>query len=91
MLNRYKKILKQKGELYLRIKVKTQAQVTGIKQIFKDKDGEIMKIDIAAVPIKGKANRELIKFLADQFNVNRNNVSIVSGTREKFKLVKIFK
>ena len=50
---------------------------------------DTVKIDIAAAPVKGKANDELAKFLAREFSVPRKNVIILSGAADKTKLVKI--
>ncbi len=48
-----------------------------------------VKIDVAARPVKGKANKELIKFLAKEFDVMEENVIIISGAGEKTKLIKV--
>jgi len=89
MLDNYKEKLKEKGEIYLRIKVRPLASLTAVKQISEDEDGDTIKIDLAAAPVKGKANLELIKFLADEFAVNKDNVKIISGAGERVKLIKI--
>ena len=41
--------------------------------------GEALKIRIAAPPVKGAANRELIRFLADQLSLPTAAVRIASG------------
>lgn len=51
---------------------------------------ETIKIDVAILPIKGRANQELIEFLAKEFEVRKNNVKIIKGVGEKNKLIKIF-
>jgi len=83
-----KKILEQKGELYLRIKVLPSALKNEVKEILED---ETIKINISAVPEKGKANQELVKFLAKEFEVEKNNIKIISGKTERIKLIKIKK
>ncbi len=88
MLELYKQQLKNKGELYLRVKARPGATKTVIKEIM---DDETIKINIAAPPVKGKANQELIKFLAKEFDVLKNNVKIVSGAGERVKLIKLVK
>lgn len=52
-------------------------------------DDESVKIDIAAAPEGGKANAELIKYLAKEFGVRRERVQIVSGATARMKLVRI--
>ncbi|MDO9181373.1 MAG: DUF167 domain-containing protein [Bacteriovorax sp.] len=86
MLEKYLAEFKDKKELYLRIKVRPGAAKSEVKEILED---ETIKIAISAPPEKGKANEELIRFLAKTFDVNKNNVKIISGKSEKVKLVKI--
>ena len=88
MLREYKKQLAGKNELYLRIKVNPGSPKTLVKAIL---DDETIKIDVAVMPIKGEANRELIKFLAKEFAVNANNVKIINGKASRIKLIKIVK
>ncbi|MDP2755794.1 MAG: DUF167 domain-containing protein [Nitrospirota bacterium] len=86
MLLKFKRQLKEKGELYLRVKARPGAAKTAVKEIT---DDETVKMDIAAPPVKGKANKELIKFLAQEFAVSKNNVKIISGAASRTKLIKI--
>jgi len=86
MLNKFKTQLESKDEIYLKVKVHSGAGKTDIIDIMED---NTIKIDIVALPIKGRANHELIKFLAKKFEVNKNNVKIISGIRDKVKLIKI--
>lgn len=83
------KLLSNK-EAYFRVKVHPGARINAIKGIIIDeKNGETLKIDIAAIAEKGKANNELIKFLAKEFLVKRDNIKIVSGAGDRIKLVKL--
>ncbi len=86
MLGKYKKQLQNKNELYLRVKVRPGADKAEVKEIMAD--GTI-KIDIVALPVKDKANQELIKFLAKEFEIRKNNVKIIKGTKDKIKMIKI--
>jgi hypothetical protein len=85
-LDQYIKDLANNKEVYLRIKVLPGAG----KIAFLDSmaDGTI-KIALSAQPEKGKANQELIKFLASEMGVRRYQVKIISGAGERIKLVKI--
>ncbi|MFH1254994.1 MAG: DUF167 domain-containing protein [bacterium] len=83
-----KKSLLEKGDIYLRVKARPGAAETRAKEIMAD---ETVKIDLAAAPAKGKANKELIKFLAREFELNENNVKIISGAADRVKLVKIIR
>ena len=91
MLSRLLKNFNQDGEIYFRVKARPGAGATVVKQILKDCDGEIIKIDVAAPAVKGKANQELIKFLAREFAVAKNNIKIISGAGDRLKLVKILR
>jgi len=86
MLNKLKQQLQQKGELYLKIKAHPNSPATEVKEILED---ETIKINIAAAPEKDKANNELIKFLAKEFEVDKNNIAIIGGKTDRVKLVKI--
>lgn len=88
MLSAHKKNLQEKGELYLRIKVFPGAGKNEAREIMAD---ETIKIDISAPPEKGRANQELIKFLAKIFEVEKRNIKIISGKTERLKLLKIKK
>jgi len=51
-------------------------------------DGSV-KIRIAAPPEKGKANEELIRFLAREFHVPASAVELISGAASAYKQIRI--
>jgi uncharacterized protein (TIGR00251 family) len=51
--------------------------------------GDAIKIRLAAPPVDGAANDELIRFLAEQLGVPRSAVTIVSGAAARTKRVDI--
>jgi len=51
--------------------------------------GDALKVKINAAPVKGKANRALIDFLAKQLGVKRSEVEIMSGHTSKIKKIKV--
>lgn len=51
--------------------------------------GESLKIKIAAPPVEGAANAELIKILAKCLNVTKSEIEIVGGLTSKNKQVRI--
>jgi len=83
-----------KESKYIRVKVIPQSSPQGIAEILKESiDGEEVltyKIRLKSAPEKGKANTELIKFLAKEFSVPKENIEIISGKTERIKLIKIF-
>jgi uncharacterized protein (TIGR00251 family) len=82
------KQLDSKGEAYLAVKVMPGSAKTEFRERMAD---DTYKISIAAAPEKGKANTELIKFLAHEFKVLKNQIIIISGASERTKLIKIIK
>jgi uncharacterized protein (TIGR00251 family) len=48
-----------------------------------------LRVRIAAAPVEGAANQELIKLLAKSFKLPKNAVQIISGLTSKSKLVRI--
>ena len=80
--------LNKKGEAYLAVKVIPGSAKTEFRELMTD---GTYKIAIAAAPEKGKANAELIKFLAKEFKVLKSRLIIISGAGERTKLVKVIK
>lgn len=75
----------QNGAIVFTIKVVPRASKSGIVGAH---DGAL-KIRLAAPPVDGAANEELIKTLAKYFDVNKGAVEIVSGTTAKTKQIRI--
>jgi uncharacterized protein len=76
--------------LYLRIKVIPNSPKSELIEVITDGEGEkTHKIRIKAPAEKGKANKELIKFLSKQYSLPKENISIISGKTERIKLIKI--
>jgi hypothetical protein len=51
-------------------------------------DGSLT-VHLKSPPVDGKANQELIKLLAEKFDVPKSNITIKSGLSSKNKLVEI--
>ncbi len=49
--------------------------------------GSVLKVQLAAAPEKGKANKALISYLAKQLGVTKADIKIVSGTHNPHKQV----
>ena len=50
---------------------------------------DALKIRINAPPVKGKANKALIDFLAEKLGVKKSEVEIISGHTSKIKKIKV--
>jgi len=48
---------------------------------------DALLLHIKATPVKGKANKAIIQFLARLFDIPKNMVTIVSGMKSKTKTV----
>ena len=57
------------------------------KNEIRDFKGGILYVKISAPPVKGKANKELLKFLKRKFEVK--DIKIVSGEKSRLKTLDI--
>lgn len=85
MLAVLKQKLRQEKSLYLTVKVRPQTDQSAIVS-YQD---EVLKVNLKAVPEKGKANLELINLLSKEFHQGKENVKILSGVASRHKLIKI--
>lgn len=69
----------------LRIRVQPSA---GRSQIVGE-HGDYLKVRVAAPPNEGKANAELVRFLARTLGVSRSSVELLSGARNRDKTVQV--
>ena len=60
----------------------------GRNEVLGFKNGCLL-VKIAAPPVKGKANQELLKFLSDILKVSRSDVTIKKGMTSKTKVIGI--
>jgi uncharacterized protein len=67
------------------VHVVPRARVTGVA----GRHGDALKIRLAAPPVDGAANDELIRFLAERLSVPRSAVTITAGHTSRRKTVKI--
>lgn len=51
--------------------------------------GNALKVRIKAPPVEGKANAELIRFLAKEFAVSKRDVVLISGELSRQKRIRI--
>ena len=48
-----------------------------------------LRIRVAAPPVEGAANQELVSFLAKRFKVSKAAVTLVSGSNSRNKIIRI--
>lgn len=68
-----------------RIKVKPNSKQ---QQIIEEPDGSLT-VRLKSPPVDGKANAELIKLLAEKFEVRKSAIVIKSGVSSRNKLVEV--
>ena len=51
--------------------------------------GDALKIKLSAPPVEGKANKALLKFLAERFQVPLRQVLLKQGAQSRYKIVEI--
>lgn len=70
----------------MRLKVKV---IAGAKKESISQEGDLMKVKLAARPVKGKANERLVEVLAEHFGVSKGSVQILKGHASNRKEVEI--
>lgn len=78
--------LAAEGQLILDVKVITRSSKSEISEF--PPDGSL-KVKLAAIPEKGKANEELIALLAEFFDVPKNSIELLSGAGSQRKRLRI--
>jgi uncharacterized protein len=69
----------------LQVKVKPNSKV---QKITEEADGSLT-VNLKSPPVDGKANEELIKLLAEKFDIPKSDIRIKSGLSSRQKLVEI--
>lgn len=59
-----------------------QSEVTGVA-------GGRLRVRLAAPPVEGRANAELVRFLARELGVSRGAVTVAAGARSRRKQVRL--
>lgn len=49
----------------------------------------VWRVKVAAPPVEGKANRELIAFLAQKLGLGKGNLTIIKGHASRNKVIAI--
>ncbi|AEI37357.1 MAG: DUF167 domain-containing protein [Zymomonas mobilis subsp. pomaceae] len=72
------------------LRVTARASKTGFTQLDKDSSGRgLFRIRVAAPPVEGASNKNLMAYLSKQFSVSKTAVSIDSGEHSKIKIIHI--
>lgn len=73
------------GGILLHLHVQPGASKSGLAGMH----GESLKIRIKSPPVDGKANRELVRFLAEMLDIPQGRITIVRGASSRRKAVAI--
>ncbi|MBS0358037.1 MAG: YggU family protein [Proteobacteria bacterium] len=71
--------------LRLQVVLQPQAKKNALVSVYHGR----LKIQLMAKPQDGEANKQLIKFLAKEFDVTQKQIEIVQGLHQRQKLVDI--
>lgn len=79
------KVTAQANSITFAVRVQPRASTS---ELVGELDGAL-KIRLAAPPVDGAANEELIRWLAKFFGVTRRQISIISGETSKQKIIRV--
>ena len=71
--------------IQLTLHVQPGAKRTGVEGTY----GDALKFRLAAPPVDGKANAELLRYIANAFGVPQRNVILVRGDSSRHKVVRV--
>lgn len=69
----------------LTVRAKPHAKRAGIRKV----DGLTVEVALAAAPLEGAANAELLALLSDALGVARTNLRLVRGATARLKMVEV--
>ena len=73
------------GGVQLELQIQPRASRTEFAGVY----GEYLKVRLAAPPVDGAANRELVRFLSVALEVPRRDVLLLSGETSRRKVVRL--
>jgi len=82
---------KHKNGMIIRVRLSPNSSSCSVNGIMNAADGnKLLKISVNAVPEKGKANKELIEFVAKKIKVAKSSIEIISGDTERVKRLLVY-
>ncbi len=74
--------------IVLRVRLTPNSSCCKKNGFFVTPEGEVfLKISVISVPEKGKANKELIAYLAKNLKIAKSDVEILSGELDRYKKI----
>ena len=71
------------------MKISLRVQPNATRNELVDFTNGVLKVKVAAPPVKGKANAELIVFLSEILGISKSSLSIVTGHTSRNKIIAI--
>ena len=76
--------------IIIRVRVTPNSSKCAVSGIFTDANGQdYLKINLNAVPKKGKANQELIKFLSKWLKQSKSAFTLINGETDRYKRLQL--
>ena len=51
--------------------------------------GRVLRVKIAAPPVEGKANKEIVAFMAKTLGISKSSVELLHGSTGRIKLIQV--
>ena len=75
-----------KNGIILRVRLSPNSSCCAVNGIMETLPGTaVLKISLNAIPEKGKANKELIAFVAKKLKISKSCIELVSGETDRMK------
>lgn len=74
-----------KNGFILEVIVQAQAKHSKMRGEHADR----LRLSISAKPVKGEANKEIIRFLSNRLSLKKSQVEIISGDFAKYKKIRL--
>ena len=79
---------KNGNQYLLRVRLTPNSSSCRTNGIFFDKNNlAYLKINVVSVPEKGKANKELVDFLAKMLKMPKSSITIIAGLQDRLKKI----
>lgn len=79
----------QGDDLLLVLQLQPKARSNEFTGLVAGPQGDALRLRITAPPVEGKANKQLIQFLARAFGVRQQDVELLAGDLSRHKRVRI--
>lgn len=79
-----------KENFTINIKLTPNAKKNSLGEVIDIGDGKLaLKVTVKSIPEDGKANKELIEFLAKTWKIPKSNIEIISGHTSRIKTLSV--